>query len=159
MKQETTARKKKKNGTKTYPVPVGTGIIIAVFSIFIFILLFSGMVFLGSRISPPKKRGPISEIIIDEREGEIFMVYTKGSELRLLTTDGVSIKIEDLENPYTAEELTNPSYPKFSPDGANILYTSGLNLKIYNIVNETTETLYTGREQGIEGDTVYKILQ
>lgn len=161
MKQDTVPAKdikKEEEIKKPYPIPIGMGIIVGIFSIFIFILIFWGLVLLSRFLSPTEKRGPVSERVAEEEKGGVFMVFTNGNELRLLSTDGTSTKIEDLDNPYGVDSLTNPSYPKFSPNGDQILYTSGLNLKIYNLENETSEIIYTGKEQGVEGNTVYDLI-
>lgn len=96
----------------------------------------------------------------EEEEAGVLMVYTKGDELRLLYSDGTSIKIDDLVDPYENAGYTfSVSSPNWSPDGTKILYASGLDLKVYDMVTETSSVLYTGHASGMSGTTVYSVIR
>lgn len=95
----------------------------------------------------------------DEVAG-VLMVYTEGNELRLLYDDGASVLLDTLESPYTGDEdpVAYPSYPSFSPDGTKVLYSSGLSLKVYDLEADSSEVIYTGHEEGVDGTTTYSAI-
>ncbi len=100
----------------------------------------------------------VTEVESDDA-GRSF-VYTY--EDQLMYDDDVddatsAVQIDTLSTPYApVSGLFIPNtYPKFSPDGTKVLYTSGLQLKVYDLTTDTATVLYTATAPGFVGGDYY----
>lgn len=95
---------------------------------------------------------------VDEETAGPIMVYTYGDELRLLNADDSSVLLDTLDNPYSSTSTLEayPVYPKWSPDGLKVLYSDGLELKVYDLDADTISVIYTAHEQGLDAGVWYQ---
>ena len=90
------------------------------------------------------------------------MVFTYEDKLYLADETGSYAQIAGLESAYENEnfDMFIPnSYPKFSPDGNNILYTSGEEVVIYNLDSHTESVLYTASTESDDASVYYSPLK
>lgn len=91
------------------------------------------------------------DVVVEEDEGT-SMVYLLDDEVILIDADGVSTVVDTLVNPYSSDDGALPCYPQFSPDGTKILYSSNLDLMVYDISLGTSQVVYTGQPEGMSAD-------